>query len=182
MLTFISGKLFLTRGFWFWWGIGVAVWYLRMPLHWHSSSEHTLEVTLPAMLRVLWFAARAAVKWELNTFCLELLRGCTAGGDLGLWSMAPGWNNSSEATRNRWFVDIWFSPQALVSTALVSMVRLDFLRFHFHESSALQVCSVVVSSSEHADCREGPTERTAGANPMAVSVNWVLEVSHFSSA
>lgn len=82
MLTFISGKLFLTRSFWFWWCIGVAFWYLRMPLHWDSSPEHTLEVTLPALLHVLWFADREAVKWKLKPFAWNWIRGCTAGADL----------------------------------------------------------------------------------------------------
>lgn len=81
------------------------------------------------------------------------------------WSVGPGWNDSSETAQKRWFVETWFSPQTSVSAAPVAVVRLGFLRFHFHESSALQVCSVAVSSLECADSQEGHAGGAAGASP-----------------
>lgn len=164
MLTFISGKLFLTRNFWFWWCIGVAVWYLRMP-YVSIPAQSTLWRWLCQPFSVLWFADRAVSggswiplpKTAQRMHCRS--RAC-AFQLLVVCGTRLGWLN--ETTQIVGFVDIWFSPQTSVSAALVSMVRLRFLWFHGSGCAPGLFC--VVSSLEHADSQEGHNERAA-VNP-----------------
>lgn len=188
-----QGTVWLNAGIYFWWTL-FDPWVLVLVGCWGSSLVSQDAPALAFQLRARFgFGSDSASRAPWALICCQsscqvetqhLLPESTQRRHCRRrpWSVGPGWNDSSETAQKRWFVETWFSPQTSVSAALVAVVRLDFLRFHF-QSPVHSRCVPWLSPPWNVQTpRKATLEEQQVPIPVAVSVNSVLEVSRFPSA